>query len=136
MALQQAPPVAGQAILVSGLATVVFPSRPYRRVVILVDIRSSVTSRVTIFRGTVSGAFTRITSNGAGANTQWTNPFNLPGGHNLFVQWDTPPAVLSDAKATITWMEEAPEVGSIPYGIGTRRNPGRLRRWLDQSRFL
>lgn len=131
MALQQAPPVAGQAILVSGLATVVFPSRPYPRVIILVDIRSSVASSVTIFRGTVSGAFTRITSNGAGANTQWTNAFKLPAGQNLFVQWATAPPVLSDAKATITWMEEVQEVGSIPYGIRTRRNPRRIGWRLD-----
>lgn len=102
----QAPPMSAQAVLVNGKATAIFPSRPFRRVVILVDMQNPTSGPVAIYRGTVSGAFTRVTGNSSGSDTQWTNPFNLPAGQSLFVQWDNAPTPVSNALATITWMQE------------------------------
>lgn len=103
---EQAPAVSVSAVLFNGLATAIFPSKPYTRVVILVDMQNSVRGSVTIYRGTPSGAFTRITSNPQGSNQQWTNPFKLAASQSLFVQWANAPTPITDARATITWMEE------------------------------
>jgi hypothetical protein len=92
--------------LVNGACTAVFPPRPYPRVVITVDMVNSVTGPVTGFKGTPNGAFSRVFGNAQGSNQQYTQPFRLPAGQQFFVVWTSAPAVLSDARATITWMEE------------------------------
>ncbi len=108
-AIVQAPPVSVSAVLLNGLATAVFPSKPYQRVVILVDMQNTVTGTSTIYTGTTSGAFKRVASNPQGSNQQWTNPFLVPAGQGVFVQWNSAPSPVSNARATITWKEETTE---------------------------
>lgn len=100
-----APPVSVGAILLDGKPTAVFPSRPYTRVIILVDMQNGTRGPATAYRGIPGGAFTRIFSASIGANQQWTTPFKLPGGQNFYVQWDNTPTDLTSARATITWKE-------------------------------
>jgi hypothetical protein len=121
---QSAPSISVAAVLLNGLATAVFPSRPYPRVVVLVDMQNPVAAGATIYRGTVNGAFTRITSNPQGSNQQWTNPFKLPAGQGVFVQWTASPPTVGDARATITWMEQ-----NILTNIRDRRLYGESRRY-------
>jgi hypothetical protein len=116
MGVVQAPPVSVSAVLLGGLATAVFPSKPYRRVVILVDMQNTVTGKSTIYTGSISGAFKRVASNPQGSNQQWTTPFNVPAGQGVFIQWTSAPSPVSDARATITWKEE-----QVVSGIQDRR---------------
>lgn len=122
MALVEAPSVSGLAVLFNGLATVTFQSKPYSRVVILLDFQNPTSGAVAFYRGGVSGAFTRIAGNSSGSNTQWTSPFKLPAGQNLFVQWTNAPSPVNLAMATMTWMEQKSEPGRITFnGYGRRR---------------
>lgn len=105
MTIVEAAPLNISAVLLNGKATAIFASRPYQRVVRNVSMNSPVSSRVTIYRGTV-GAFTFVTSHPQGSDQQYTNPFKLPAGQSLFVQWDTAPVPVESARAVITWMEE------------------------------
>jgi hypothetical protein len=103
MTARESPPLSLGAVLLNGLPTVIFPTKPYRRVVRTVDMVNTVGSGVTIYRGTV-GAFTRVSSHPQGSQQTYTVPFTLPSGQGLFVQWTAGTA--ASARATITWMEE------------------------------
>lgn len=105
MPISGPPPLTVVATLVNGSATAVFPSRPYPRVVITVDMVNSVVGGATIYRGNPSGAFTRIAGSPQGSNQQYTQPFKLPSGQQLFVVWASTPANLSGTRASITWLE-------------------------------
>ncbi len=106
MPIVTANPLSIGAILLDGKPTVIFPSRPYPRVIILVDMENGTRGPVTTYRGTPGGAFTRVFSASIGQNQQWTTPFRLPKGQGLYVQWDNTPTDLATTRATITWKEE------------------------------
>lgn len=105
MPIRQAPPYTSLATLINGAATAVFASRPYPRTVVTVDMQNTAVGGVTIYRGSPSGAFTRIAGSPQGSNQQYTQPFKVPAGQGLFVVWASTPASLSGVRATITWLE-------------------------------
>jgi hypothetical protein len=105
----EAPAVTQLAVLLNGFATCIFLAKPYKRLIVLVDMKNTVPGAVTIYRGTPSGAFSRVISNPQGSNQQWTKAFSVAGGQGLFVQWASAPSPVSNAVATITWLEEETE---------------------------
>jgi hypothetical protein len=105
MVVRASPTVSATAQLINGAATCVFGSKPYQRVIKTVDVSSSVATGVTCYKGSPTGAFSRVWGSSNGANQQYTQPFILPAGQGLFVVWDAAPATLSDASARINWVE-------------------------------
>ena len=105
MAVVEAPPSNMSATTLNGLATVIFASKPYRRVIRTIAFFNTAGGRVTIYRGTIA-AFTKVSSHTVGDDQTYNIPFNLPSGQGVFVQWDNAPVPVSSARAVMTWMEE------------------------------
>lgn len=106
MALISPPPLSLNAVLLNGMPTVVFPSKPWTRILVLVDMQNPVTASVTAYIGIPGAAQSRRFSNLQGSNQQWTKPIKVPAGQNFFVQWNTGPSNVTLVRATITWMED------------------------------
>lgn len=107
MGVVTATPLNLNAVTVSGLATVVFPARSYRRGITSIAMINPAGGSVTIYRGTIN-AFTFVTSNPVGGEQTYSVPFILPAGQGLFVQWSNSPSPVSLARAVLTWLEEKP----------------------------
>lgn len=107
MGIKGEAPQTAIATLINGKATAVFNSRPYTRMVVTVDMQNTVAGPVTLYRGSLSGAFSRIAGSPQGSNQQYTQPFRLPAGQGMFVVWDSLPTPVSGASAKITWMVNA-----------------------------
>lgn len=87
------------ATIVNGVATVVFASRPYSRLITSVWVNSVVASSVTLTRGGTTGTIDSSTF--ANPNT-FSNPFILPAGQSLFVVFGTAANPVSAAAAKIS----------------------------------
>lgn len=106
MAIRQGPSLNISALTINGLATVVFPSRPYRRVVRSVVMLNPAGGRVVIYKGTGASVLSQVSAFPQGADQEYTVPFNLPSGQSVIVQWAVAPSPVSDARAILTWMED------------------------------
>jgi hypothetical protein len=99
------PPLTQVATLLNGLATVTFPSKPYRRVATHINLTNPVGGNVTVYVGGLV-ANTQVTSTANGNQNDYTVPFNVPAGQSVFVQWATAPTPVSSAFATLTCVRE------------------------------
>jgi hypothetical protein len=94
------------ATLLNGLATVTFPSKPYRRVATHVNLTNPVGGGVVIYVGGLV-ANTQISSSDNGNKNDYTVPFNVPAGQSVYVQWVVAPTPVSLAFATLSCVRES-----------------------------
>lgn len=103
----QEPDVTQIGTLINNFPTCIFASRPYQRLIIAIHVQNSISGKVTIYRGTVSGAFSIVDSSFNGGNNTLTRRFILPAGQGIFVVWDnTGSGGASDAFARMSAMRE------------------------------
>jgi hypothetical protein len=105
MALKSPQPVSVGAVLVNGFATAILPQRPYKRVIISVDMVNSVVGGAVIYRGFPGAASNRVTGISLANSNTYNQRWQLPGGQNAFVVWAVNPANISDARASFAWLE-------------------------------
>lgn len=92
------------ALLINGLPTCVFRSKPYHRIVTSVVLGNSNPSAVKCYRGVVGSV--PVASNLVGANNTVRGEIVLPAGQPFFVQWSTIGAQVKDAFAKVSFDKE------------------------------
>jgi hypothetical protein len=105
MPVKVEPPLYLTAALVNGVATVVFPSKPYPRLIRSIWFNSVVPASVTLSRGG-SASVAVITSNAVANPNTYNDPFILPGGQSIFVVFSAAASPVNAAAAKLVSMRE------------------------------
>jgi hypothetical protein len=105
MPVKVEPPLYLTAALVNGVATVVFPSKPYARLIRSIWCDSIVPAGVTFSRGG-SASVAVINSNKVANPQTYNDPFILPAGQSIFVVFTAAATPVNAAAAKLVSMRE------------------------------
>jgi hypothetical protein len=92
------------AVLLNGLPTCTFRSKPYHRIITTVQIGNSNPSAVKCYRGVIGTI--PVASNLVGSLNTVRGDIVIPAGQAFFVQWSASGLVVRDAFAKVSWEKE------------------------------